>query len=138
MGAEADARDHETKNALAAKGYRLAFEEVREDIRRSWMARPRRTDRATAPGLVSCHVQPLGDSGHHQGASTGWLSVSHNVYLRGSSHVPLPPHAIADAMDALFESISEEPDPRVKAILAPFLFTYIHPFPDGNGRRRAL
>ncbi|CDZ27784.1 Hypothetical protein NGAL_HAMBI1146_42560 [Neorhizobium galegae bv. officinalis] len=37
-------------------------------------------------------------------------------------------------MDALFESMSEESDARVKAILAPFLFTYIHPFPDGNGR----
>jgi Fic family protein len=59
---------------------------------------------------------------------------SHNVYLRGSSHVPLPPHAIADAMDALFESIEEEPDPRAKAVIAPFLFTYIHPFADGNGR----
>jgi Fic family protein len=37
-------------------------------------------------------------------------------------------------MDALFECIEEEPDPRVKAIVAPFLFTYIHPFTDGNGR----
>ncbi|MFW8643143.1 Fic family protein [Rhizobium beringeri] len=37
-------------------------------------------------------------------------------------------------MDALFRSIEEEPDPRAKAVVAPFLFTYIHPFPDGNGR----
>ncbi|WP_259665654.1 hypothetical protein [Rhizobium binae] len=29
---DADARDNETRNALAAKGYRLAFEEVRQDI----------------------------------------------------------------------------------------------------------
>ncbi|WP_245312473.1 Fic family protein [Rhizobium sp. R693] len=59
---------------------------------------------------------------------------SHNVHLRGSSHVPLPPHAIADAMDALFQCVSDEPDARIKAIVAPFLFTYIHPLPDGNGR----
>ncbi|KSV75630.1 hypothetical protein N185_17470 [Sinorhizobium sp. GW3] len=131
---DADARDHETKNALAAKGYRLAFEEVREDIgkildgvpsgdlletrHQDWfraMFRP-----SVAAGIVRAHEL----AGYR----------SHNVYLRGSSHVPLPPHAIADAMDALFESISEEADPRVKAILAPFLFTYIHPFQDGNGR----
>ncbi|MEK1895506.1 MAG: Fic family protein [Rhizobium sp.] len=127
-----NARDPETKNALAAKGYRLAFEEVREDIRKILDGAPTGELLGTAPGLVPRHVQPLGDRRHHQGTSAGYRS--HNVYLRGSSHVPLPPHAIADAMDALFESISEESDARVKAILAPFLFTYIHPFPDGNGR----
>ena len=37
-------------------------------------------------------------------------------------------------MDALFECIEDEPDPRAKAIVASFIFTYIHPFPDGNGR----
>jgi fido (protein-threonine AMPylation protein) len=129
-----NARDHETKNALAAKGYRLAFEEVREDIRKILDGAPmgelleaRHQDWFRAmfsPSVTAGIIKPHQLAGYR----------SHNVYLRGSSHVPLPPHAIADAMDALFESISEESDARVKAILAPFLFTYIHPFPDGNGR----
>jgi hypothetical protein len=37
-------------------------------------------------------------------------------------------------MDALFDRIAEESDPRVKAVVALFLFKYIHPFPDANGR----
>ena len=80
-------------------------------------------------------------SGHEHLVQAGIIAAhrlagyrDQNVYLRGSSHVPLPPHAIMDAMEALFECIGDEPDPRVKAVVAPFLFTYIHPFPDGNGR----
>lgn len=129
-----NAQDFETKNALAAKGYRLAFEEVREDIRKILDGAPtgelleeRHQDWFRAmfsPSVTAGIIQAHQLAGYR----------SHNVYLRGSSHVPLPPHAIADAMDALFECVSEEPDARVKAILAPFLFTYIHPFPDGNGR----
>lgn len=129
-----DARDFEIKNALAAKGYRLAFEEVRADIRKILLGE------ATGP-LLEDRFQDWFRAMFAPSVTAGIIKAhqlagyrSHNVYLRGSSHVPLPPHAIADAMDALFESISEEPDARVKAVLAPFLFTYIHPFPDGNGR----
>ncbi len=37
-------------------------------------------------------------------------------------------------MDALFDCIAEEEDPRVKAVLGPYIFTFIHPYMDGNGR----
>jgi Fic family protein len=129
-----DAQDYETKNALAAKGYRLAFEEVRDDIRKI-------LDGAPTGKLLEERHQDWFRAMFSPSVTAGVIKAhqlagyrSHNVYLRGSSHVPLPPHAIADAMDALFESIEEEPDPRAKAVVAPFLFTYIHPFPDGNGR----
>lgn len=131
-----DAQDYETetRNALAAKGYRLAFEEVRDDIRKI-------LDGAPTGELLEARHQDWFRAMFSPSVTAGIIKAhqlagyrSHNVYLRGSSHVPLPPHAIADAMDALFKSISGESDPRVKAILAPFLFTYIHPFPDGNGR----
>lgn len=131
---DVDARDFETKNALAAKGYRLAFEEVRDDIKKILNGAP-------TGELLEARHQDWFRAMFSPSVTAGIVKAhqlagyrSHNVYLRGSSHVPLPPHAIADAMDALFESISEEPDARVKAIVAPFLFTYIHPFPDGNGR----
>jgi len=58
----------------------------------------------------------------------------HPIYLRGSNHVPTPHGAIPDALEILFECVGNESDPRVKAVIAPFLFTYIHPFHDGNGR----
>jgi Fic family protein len=37
-------------------------------------------------------------------------------------------------MPALFELLSKEPDPAVRAILGHFIFVYIHPYVDGNGR----
>jgi hypothetical protein len=129
-----DAQDFETRNALAAKGYRLAFEEVRADIGKIL------NGEATGP-LLENRYQDWFRAMFAPSATAGIIKAhqlagyrSHNVYLRGSSHVPLPPHAVADAMDALFESVSDEQDARVKAVLAPFLFTYIHPFQDGNGR----
>ncbi|WP_271023307.1 Fic family protein [Rhizobium sp. RCAM05973] len=131
---EEDANDYETRNALAAKGYRLAFEEVKHDIRLILAGEPsgellwhRHQDWFRAmfqPSVTAGIIEAYKLAGYR----------SHNVYLRGSSHVPLPPSAIPDAMDALFDCIAEESDARVKALVAPFLFTYIHPFPDGNGR----
>ena len=37
-------------------------------------------------------------------------------------------------MDAFFDSLKGEEDPRVRAVLGHFMFTFIHPLPDGNGR----
>jgi Fic family protein len=37
-------------------------------------------------------------------------------------------------MEAFFECLLDEKDPRVRAILGHFIFTFIHPLPDGNGR----
>jgi len=131
---EQHAGDADARNALAAKGYRLAFEEVKADIRKI-------LDGAPSGELLSVRHQDWFRAMFQPSVQAGIIDAyklagyrNHNVYLRGSSHVPLPPHAIADAMDALFECIEDEPSPIAKAIVAPFLFTYIHPFPDGNGR----
>ena len=37
-------------------------------------------------------------------------------------------------MPALFDLIDAEPEPSVRAVLGHWLFGYIHPYPDGNGR----
>src|SRR4051812_7410308 len=37
-------------------------------------------------------------------------------------------------MPALFDLIEQEPEPGVRAVLGHWLFGYIHPYPDGNGR----
>jgi len=37
-------------------------------------------------------------------------------------------------MPALFDLLEEEPEPSVRAVLGHWLFGYIHPYPDGNGR----
>ena len=46
----------------------------------------------------------------------------------------MPPRweAVRDAMPALFDLL--ETEPSVRAVLGHWLFGYIHPYPDGNGR----
>ena len=56
------------------------------------------------------------------------------VYLRTSRYVPPRWEAVRDAMPALFDLLESEIDPGVRAVLGHWLFGYIHPYPDGNGR----
>ena len=37
-------------------------------------------------------------------------------------------------MPALFDLLEHEPEPGVRAVLGHWLFGYVHPYPDGNGR----
>ncbi len=56
------------------------------------------------------------------------------VYIRGSRHVPPPHDAVVDAMDELFRQLRDEELACVRAVLGHFVFTWIHPYSDGNGR----
>ncbi|MEX2232012.1 MAG: Fic family protein [Cyclobacteriaceae bacterium] len=56
------------------------------------------------------------------------------VYIRRSMHVPLNRDAVRDAMPAFFDLLKEELDPAVRVVLGHFIFVYIHPYMDGNGR----
>lgn len=49
-------------------------------------------------------------------------------------HVPPSHEAVRDAMPLFFELLSEETDPAVRVVLGHFVFVYIHPYTDGNGR----
>jgi len=49
-------------------------------------------------------------------------------------HVPPPHEAVRDLMPAFFECLREEDDPAVRVVLGHFVFVYIHPYMDGNGR----
>jgi hypothetical protein len=56
------------------------------------------------------------------------------VFLRGSRYVPPRWEAVRDAMLAFFDLLEKEPEASVRAVLGHWLFGYIHPYPDGNGR----
>ena len=56
------------------------------------------------------------------------------VYIRTSRYVPPRWEAVRDAMPELFNLLEQEQHPGVRAVLGHWLFGYIHPFPDGNGR----
>jgi Fic family protein len=56
------------------------------------------------------------------------------VYIRRSMHVPPRSEAVRDCMPALFELLANEPEPAVRVVLGHFVFVYVHPYMDGNGR----
>lgn len=57
-----------------------------------------------------------------------------SVYIRGSRHTPMNYDAVRDAMPEFFRLLREEEHPAVRAILGHFMFSFIHPYNDGNGR----
>jgi len=66
------------------------------------------------------------------GALAGYRNDA--VYLRTSRYVPPRWEAVRDAMPALFDLLETETEPGVRAVLSHWLFGYVHPYPDGNGR----
>ena len=59
---------------------------------------------------------------------------NHQVYIGNSMHTPLNRDAVRDAMPVLFELLEAEPEAAVRAVLGHFIFVFIHPYMDGNGR----
>ena len=49
-------------------------------------------------------------------------------------HVPPPREAVRDCMPVLFELLANEAEQAVRVVLGHFVFVYIHPYMDGNGR----
>ena len=126
--------DIEHRNALAARGYWQAYQTVRESIKkvlhgdspgevvdddhRTWYRE------MFAPGVTAGILRPADLAGYRNGP----------VYIRKSMHVPPSREAVVDAMPALFDLLREEPEPGVRVVLGHFVFVYIHPYMDGNGR----
>jgi len=126
--------DRENLNALAARGYWLAFQRVRETVRRILASAGdieilRSAHREWYRDMFSPHV-----AAGLLGASSLAGYRTHPVYLRGSRHVPPRSEVLREAMPALFDLIENEPAASVRAVLGHWLFGYVHPFPDGNGR----
>jgi Fic family protein len=121
------------RDALAARGYYQAFRLVRGAVERYYQTENPtfvRTDHRTwYRELFSPHVAAgLLDAAMLAGYR------NHPVFIRGSRHVPPRWDLLRVAMPAFFDLIEMESDVAVRAILAHWLFGYLHPFPDGNGR----
>jgi Fic family protein len=126
--------DRQSRDALAARGYWQAFEKVKETVgdviaggNPGILARSAHTEwyrelfqPCVAAGLIEA------------GALAGYRN--HAVYLRTSRYVPPRWETVRDAMPGLFDLLEHEPEPGVRAVLGHWLFGYIHPYPDGNGR----
>lgn len=131
---EVEHSDKNDQTALAARGYWFTFQCVRETVKRIVLAKAnsqvvRTTHREWYRALFSPYVFA---GLLHTSMLAGYRNAP--VYIRGSWHVPPRWELIPDAMPALFDLIENEPAPAVRAVLGHWLFGYIHPFPDGNGR----
>ena len=130
---EADA-DSQQRDALAARGYWQASQAVQEAVADILSGTgPGERFRADHAEWYYQLFQPFVAAGLYQASDlAGYRNQA--VYLRGSRHVPPRHETIADAMEALFVLLEEEPEPAVRAVAGHWMFGYIHPYPDGNGR----
>ena len=128
------ASDQEERNALAARGYWQAFQLVRDDVGKV---------------IAGADVGPLVSEDHRTwyralfqpSVAAGIIKAealagyrNDAVFIRNSSQIPPRWEAVHDAMPTLFDLIGREEEPSVRAVLGHWLFGYIHPYPDGNGR----
>jgi fido (protein-threonine AMPylation protein) len=131
---EENSEDREQHNALAARGYWQAYQLVRKSVRKVLDGEN--------PGMVcdSDHgnwyremFSPLVIAGLLRATElAGYRNTQ--VYIRQSMHVPPRYEAVRSCMPAFFDLLMNEPEPSVRVVLGHFVFVYIHPYMDGNGR----
>lgn len=126
--------DKEQRDALAARGYYQAFQKVKDSI--NAVIDGKNAGNVTyndhgawyrelfAPIVTAGISKPSDLAGYR----------NEQVYIKGSMHTPLNSNAVRDAMPILFDLLKEETEPSVRAVLGHFIFVYIHPYMDGNGR----
>ena len=126
--------DRDQRNALAARGYWQAFLAVRKSVERvlkdenpgavadddhgEWYTQ------LFGPSVAAGLLNPADLAGYRTG----------QVHIRRSMHVPMSREAVRDCMPVFFDLLREETEPAARVVLGHFIFVYIHPYMDGNGR----
>ena len=129
-----NAQDRNHRDAMAARGYHLAFQAVQKSVEKVLKgANPgdiADKDHGTwyrelfAPSVGAGLLKSSDLAGYRRG----------QVFIRGSMHVPMKREAVTDSMTAFFDLLHGEDNDAVKVVLGHFFFVNIHPYMDGNGR----
>jgi len=126
--------DNKENDALAARGYFQAFQAVKQSIVRT-------LEGDDSAAIIEREFQSWYREMFSPAVTAGILKASqlagyrnNPVYLRGSRYVPPAADAIIDCMDAFLDLLRRESQPIVRSVLGHFIFVYIHPYSDGNGR----
>lgn len=129
-----DGNDRSHLDALAARGYWEAYQAVQASVRRILKGENpgavvdddhRQWYRELfAPSITAGLLRPSDLAGYRNSA----------VFIRRSMHVPPAADAVRDIMPVFFELLTEEKETSVRVVLGHFVFVYIHPYMDGNGR----
>lgn len=129
-----NAEDKDQRDAMAARGYYQAFLQVKESL--SAILKGKNPGAQVDEDHGKWYRQLFDPS-----VSAGILKATdlagyrnQQVYIGNSKHVPLNVEAMRDAMPVLFELLEQEPEASVRAVLGHFVFVFIHPYMDGNGR----
>jgi Fic/DOC family len=129
-----DPQDQAQVNAMAAKGYQEAFQQVLRSVGDVLKGQ-------SAATVADRDLQAWYRALFSPSVQAGILPASalagyreRRVFIRGSEHVPPATEAVPALMEALFGALSREASPAVRAVLGHFVFVYIHPYADGNGR----
>ena len=129
-----NSKDRELADTLAARGYFEAFNAVKKSIEKIFKGQNsgKVVDddhgdwyRAMfAPCVAAGLIRTSDLAGYRNG----------QVFISNSNHIPMSSEGVRDAMPALFELLQDEKEPAVRAVLGHFIFVFIHPYMDGNGR----
>jgi fido (protein-threonine AMPylation protein) len=131
---EANAADRQNRDALAARGYWQAFQEVKASVGKIIAGEnPGTLIRSAHRNWYRELFQPSVASGLIEASALAGYRNDF-VFLRTSRYVPPRWEAVRDALPALFDLLEAEKEPAVRAVLGHWLFGYIHPYMDGNGR----
>lgn len=77
-----------------------------------------------APNVAAGIIKQLDLAGYRTGP----------VYICQSVHTPPSKEAVRDMMPTLFDLLTEEESSAIRVVMGHFIFVYIHPYFDGNGR----
>ena len=131
---DADQRDARNRDALAARGYYQAFERAKSALGQVFAG-------SDAADVVRRAHRDWYRELFQPAVSVGLMAAedlagyrNRPVFIQGSRHVPPRVEAVRDAMSTLFDLLHTEPAPAVRAVLGHWMYGYIHPNPDGNGR----
>lgn len=131
---ELDASNGKQKDALAAKGYHEAFQQVLSSV--SKVLTSENSGKVFNDDIQNWYrelFKPVVQAGILEAIQLAGYR-NHQVYISGARHVPPPADAVLDSMKTLEKLLSEEESAAVRAVLGHFIFVFIHPYMDGNGR----
>ena len=126
--------DKQQMDAMAAKGYSNSFDAVVDSVRK--ILKGKSSGTVLEEDLQTWYRELFAPLFKANILSQDKIAGFRNnqVYITNSKHVPPPRTALLDCMEVFFELLKSEPSASVRAVLGHFVFVYIHPYMDGNGR----
>lgn len=131
-----DSNTHESlnKDTLATQGYYASFQEVLKSVKKVLDGEP--AGKVFYDDLQNWYrelFKPFVQTGILNPAQLAGYR-NHAVYISESRHIPPSWDSILDCMETLEKLLQQEKSAAVRAVLGHFIFVYIHPYMDGNGR----